>query len=91
MCLTVLVKISQSQDLQFPPERKEYFFVKSRIPEEAFARIRLKPNYFKKQSFLSSFWSRFFSASVHNSSNSELYIEKAPLHIGVIVHQIKNT
>ena len=33
--------------------------------------------------------SGFFSASVHNSSNSELYIEKAPLHIGVIVHQIK--
>jgi hypothetical protein len=29
------------------------------------------------------------SASVHNSNNSELYIEKAPLHIGVIVHQIK--
>ena len=34
------------------------------------------------------YWSGFFSASVHNSSNSELYIEKAPLHIGVIVHQI---
>ena len=33
--------------------------------------------------------SGFFSASGQNSSNSELYIEKAPLHIGVIVHQIK--
>ena len=33
--------------------------------------------------------SGFFSASGKFSSNSELYIEKAPLHIGVIVHQIK--
>ena len=32
--------------------------------------------------------SGFFSASGQNSSYSELYIEKAPLHIGVILHQI---
>ena len=35
------------------------------------------------------FRSGFFSASGQNSSYSELYIEKAPLHIGVILHQIK--
>ena len=38
---------------------------------------------------MSSKRSGFFSASGQNSSYSELYIEKASLHIGVILHQIK--
>jgi hypothetical protein len=43
----------------------------------------------KHQILMSVHWSGFFSASGHNSSNSELYIGKALLHIGAIAHQIK--